>query len=63
MKTSDLRAWGMAGAFAATLVVGCAQKRETAQSQAVAWNTSVDAALADAGRTGRPIRLDFYTAW
>lgn len=64
MKTSALRGWGMAGAFAAVLAVGCAQqKQETAQSQAIAWNTSYDAALADAGRTGRPILLDFYTDW
>jgi thiol:disulfide interchange protein len=52
----------MAGAFAAVLAVGCA-KHEAAQSQSIAWNTSYDAALADAGRTGRPILLDFYTDW
>jgi len=62
MKTSALRGWGMAGAFAAVLAVGCA-KHEAAQSQSIAWNTSYDAALADAGRTGRPILLDFYTDW
>lgn len=64
MKPSALRSWGMAGAFAAALAAGCAQhKQETAQTQAIAWNTSYDAALADAGRTGRPILLDFYTDW
>lgn len=63
MKTSTL--WGMAGAFAVVLAAGCGQqKHETAaQSQSIAWNTSFDAALADAGRTGRPILLDFYTDW
>ena len=47
MKTSALKGWGMAGAFALT----------------IAWFTSYDAALADAGKTGRPILLDFYTDW
>jgi hypothetical protein len=28
-----------------------------------AWQTAFDAALADAGKSGRPILLDFYTDW
>lgn len=64
MKTSALRGWGMAGAFALTVAIGCAPKHEPkAQTESIAWNTSYDAALADAGRTGRPILLDFYTDW
>lgn len=63
MKTSALRGWGMAGAFAAALTFGCATKHEATKAQSIAWNTSYDAALADAGSTGRPILLDFYTDW
>jgi thiol:disulfide interchange protein len=62
MKTGALTGWGMAGALSMALAVGCAsQKRETAR--AVTWNTAYDAALADAGKNGRPILLDFYTDW
>ena len=64
MKSSVLRGWGMAGAFAAVLAAGCAQRHpEAAQHASLAWNTSYDAALVDARRTGRPILLDFYTDW
>lgn len=66
MKTSALRAWGVAGAFAAVVGIGAAgcQKHETAaQAKSIAWFTSYDAALADAGKSGRPILLDFYTDW
>ena len=63
MKTGALRGWGMAGAFAMVLAAGCARPRHEGSSQAIAWNTSYDAALADAGSTGRPILLDFYTDW
>jgi thiol:disulfide interchange protein len=65
MKTSTLRGWGMAGTFAMVVAAGCAQPKHPAASsqQAIAWNTTYDAALADAGRTGRPILLDFYTDW
>ena len=64
MKTSALKGWGMAGAFALTLAIGCAQqKHQAAAPQSIAWFTSYDAALADAGKTGRPILLDFYTDW
>jgi len=52
----------MAGAFAAVLAVGCAQQKHEA-AQSIAWKTSYDAALADAGKSGRPILLDFYTDW
>ena len=64
MRTSTLRGWGMAGTFAMLVAAGCAQpKHEAATRETIAWNTSYDAALADAGRTGRPILLDFYTDW
>jgi len=60
MKT----AWGwMAGAMALTLVAGgCATSKKEAPTT-IAWNTAMDAALADAGKSGRPILLDFYTDW
>jgi thiol:disulfide interchange protein len=29
----------------------------------MSWQTAYDAALADAGKSGRPILLDFYTDW
>ncbi|HEX7077513.1 MAG TPA: hypothetical protein VF363_03745 [Candidatus Eisenbacteria bacterium] len=55
--------WGwMVGAFSVALAAGCAQPKPEAP-HGVAWNTSYDAALADAGKTGRPILLDFYTDW
>ena len=63
MKTSALRGWGMAGTFAMVLAVGCAQQKHEAARSSIAWNTSYDAALADAGKSGRPILLDFYTDW
>jgi len=59
------RAWkglGVAGAFAIVLAVGCAQPKLQG-ARTIAWNTSYDAALADAGKSGRPILLDFYTDW
>ena len=53
----------LAGAAALALVSGgCATaKKETAKG--IAWSTAYDAALADAGKNGRPILLDFYTDW
>lgn len=55
--------WGwMIGAFSVALVAGCAQSHAPAP-KADTWNTSYDAALADARKTGRPILLDFYTDW
>ena len=48
----------MAGTLAVTLAAGCAQ-----QPKSIAWHTAYDAALADAGKSGRPILLDFYTDW
>jgi len=56
--------WGwMVGAFAAAMVAGgCAEPRATAPTS-MTWQTAYDAALADAGKSGRPILLDFYTDW
>ena len=62
MNTSTLRSWGVAGACAAALLVGCSQSKHEATT-AIAWHRSYDAALADAGKSGRPILLDFYTDW
>jgi thiol:disulfide interchange protein len=55
--------WGfIAGtAMLALALTGCA-KREPAAPEAV-WNTSLDAALADAKTHHRPIILDFYADW
>lgn len=53
----------MAAAMAFTLLAGgCATAKREAPSTVV-WNTAMDAALADAGKSGRPILLDFYTDW
>ena len=41
---------------------GCATAKKEAP-KTIAWNTAMDAALADAGKSGRPILLDFYTDW
>ena len=56
--------WGwMVGAFAAAVVAGgCAEPRVAAPTS-MSWQTAYDAALADAGKSGRPILLDFYTDW
>jgi thiol:disulfide interchange protein len=59
MQVSGWKGLGVAGAFAMALAVGCAKQ----DSRSIAWNTSYDAALADAGKSGRPILLDFYTDW
>jgi len=61
MNRKTWTGWGMAGAIASVLAVGCHPKPDASQS--IAWKTSYDAALADAGATGRPILLDFYTDW
>ena len=53
----------MAGAMAFTLIAGgCATAKREAPAT-ITWNTAMDAALADAGKSGRPILLDFYTDW
>ncbi len=53
----------MVGAMAFTLLAGgCATAKKEAPAT-IAWNTAMDAALADAGKNGRPILLDFYTDW
>lgn len=62
MKVSALRGLGVAGAAAAVLAVGCA-RQERHEAASIAWYTTYDAALTDAGRTGRPVLLDFYTDW
>jgi thiol:disulfide interchange protein len=56
-------AWGWTAAVALTLVVGACQQAKQEAPRGVAWITSMDAALADAQKTGRPILLDFYTDW
>jgi thiol:disulfide interchange protein len=56
-------AWGWTAALALTLVVGACQQAKQEAPGEVAWVTSMDAALADAQKEGRPILLDFYTDW
>ena len=52
----------IAGALAVVLVGACA-KTTPKQEVGIAWKTTFDTALADAGKSGRPILLDFYTDW
>jgi thiol:disulfide interchange protein len=62
MSTSRSLGW-IAGALAIALAgSGCATKTSVKHA-GIAWNTAFDAALTDAGKTGRPILLDFYTDW
>ena len=56
-------AWGWTAALALTLVVDACQQAKQELPSGVAWVTSMDTALADAQKTGRPILLDFYTDW
>jgi thiol:disulfide interchange protein len=56
-------AMGWTAALALTLVAGACQQAEPPAPEGVAWITSMDAALADAQKQGRPILLSFYTDW
>jgi thiol:disulfide interchange protein len=56
-------AWGWSAVLALALVGGACQQAKQEAPKGVVWNTSLDAALADAQKTGRPILLDFYTDW
>jgi thiol:disulfide interchange protein len=57
------KAWGWTAVLALTLVVSACQQAKPAAPKGIAWNLTLDAALADAQKTGRPILLDFYTDW
>jgi len=61
MRTGAWKGWGMA-ALTVAVVLGCAREKRV-ETASIAWNTSYTAALADAGKNGRPILLDFYTDW
>ena len=61
MKRSGWKSWG-GMAVAVAIAAGCAQPKHQ-EASSVAWHASYDAALADAGKNGRPILLDFYTDW
>jgi len=64
MTARKAGAWGwMAGAAAALVLAGGCAPAKKAEPAAVAWNTSLAPALADAAKQGRPILLDFYTDW
>jgi len=56
-------AWSWITILALSLAVGACQKAKSETPKGVQWLTSVDAALADAKTTGRPILLDMYTDW
>lgn len=57
-------AWGLlAGAVVCSLVAGGCATAEKPALPTIAWKTSMSGALADAGKNGRPILLDFYTDW
>ena len=61
MRTNAWTGFGMA-ALTVAVALGCAREKHV-ETASVAWNTTYDAALADAGKSGRPILLDFYTDW
>ena len=54
------RSW-VVGALAVVLVGACAKAPR--QEAGIAWKTTFDTTVADAGKNGRPILLDFYTDW
>jgi thiol-disulfide isomerase/thioredoxin len=56
-------AWSWITILALSLAVGACQKAKSETPKGVHWLLSVDAALADAKATGRPILLDMYTDW
>jgi len=51
------------GALAVTLFAWGCTKAEKSAPAGIAWNRAIDAALADARTSHRPILLDFYTDW
>ncbi len=55
-------AWGLAAVALLVVGGGCATEKK-AGTATIAWNIAMEAALADAGKQGRPILLDFYTDW
>lgn len=55
--------WGWTAAVALALTVSACQQAKNEAPEGVAWLTSMDAALADAQKQGRPILLNFYTDW
>jgi thiol:disulfide interchange protein len=52
----------VAGTAALTVVLAGCARQEPGPAKAV-WNTSLDAAFADARAHHRPILLDFYAVW
>jgi thiol:disulfide interchange protein len=63
MRTMRAFCGWMAGAMALTLIAGGCATAKKEEPKTIAWNTALDAALADAGKNGRPILVDFYTDW
>jgi thiol:disulfide interchange protein len=53
----------LAGAAVLAAVLGGCARSEKAAQAGIAWQTSLDAALADAKAHHRGILLDFYTDW
>lgn len=62
MRLLARASWGCVAVALSLLAGGCATGKKEAPAT-IAWNTAMDAALADAGKQGRPILLDFYTDW
>jgi len=56
-------AWGVTAALALTLAAGACQQAKQEAPKTITWQTSVDAALADAKKNERPILLDMVTDW
>lgn len=60
-KAGMARVWS--AAFLVMLAVGACQPKEPEVAKTITWQTSVDAALADAQKNDRPILLDMVTDW
>ena len=53
----------MAGAVLVSLVAGGCSGAKKPTGPTIAWKKSMELALADASKHGRPILVDFYTDW
>ena len=56
-------AWVWSAALVITLALGACQPKQPEVAKTITWQTSVDAALADAKKNDRPILLDMVTDW
>ena len=56
-------AWVWSAALVLTLAAGACQPKQPEVPKTITWQTSVEAALADAKKNDRPILLDMVTDW